>query len=109
MSGNSASGSHARAAAVLLAIDALAAEVAERLETAGLECILLKGPALAELLYSDGLRTYEDCDLLVDPGRLREAEAILREMGFCPEEIPPAAPTLAPPVSRPWVRGWERV
>src|SRR5215213_9644043 len=109
MGGEPASAGQARTAAVLLAIDALAAEVAERLEAAGVGCILLKGPALAELLYPDGVRTYEDCDLLVDPGRMPEAEGILRDIGFRPDDTPPAAPTLAPPVSRPWRRGWEHV
>jgi hypothetical protein len=108
MRGNRVSG-HARTAAVLLAIDALAVELAERLEAAGVGCILLKGPAVAQLLYRDSLRTYEDCDVLVDPDRLPEAEATLRDMGFRPDETPPAAPTLARPVSRPWRRGWQSV
>jgi hypothetical protein len=104
-----ASRERARTAAVLLAIDAVSAEVAERLEAGGVGCILLKGPALVEMLYPDGSRTYEDCDLLVDPRRMPEAEAILRDMGFRPDETPPAAPTLAPAVSMAWARGWQRV
>jgi len=99
----------AHTAAVVLAIDAVAAEVAGRLDAAGVGCILLKGPALAELLYPDGSRTYEDCDLISEPRRSADAERVLRELGFRPDEPPPATSTLGPPVARCWVRGWERV
>jgi Uncharacterised nucleotidyltransferase len=99
----------ANTAAVLLAIDFLAAEVAGRMDAAGVGCILLKGPALAEWLYPDGSRTYEDCDLLIEPGRRPDAEAVLRDLGFRPYDPPPVAAGLGIPVSRCWMRGWERI
>ena len=100
---------HANAAAVALAVDLLTAEVVEGLEAAGVDCILLKGPVVAEWLYPDALRTYEDCDLLVEPGRRQDAEATLRELGFRPYDPSPVAAGLGPPVSRCWLRGWERI
>lgn len=99
----------ANTAAVLLAIDLLAAEVAGRMEAAGVGCILMKGPALAQWLYPDGVRTYEDCDFLIDPSRRSDAEAILRGLGFRPYDPPPVAAGLGPRVSSCWIRGWERI
>jgi Uncharacterised nucleotidyltransferase len=101
--------SRASAAAALLAIDALAAELCGRLDDAGVGSILLKGPALAQWLYPGGGRAYEDCDLLVDPARLGGAEDVLRELDFQPCDPPPVAAGLAPPIARCWQRSWERV
>lgn len=109
MPGQSDSQRQADKAAVLLAIDAFTAEVVERLEGAGVGCVLLKGPTLAEWLYPDGVRTYEDCDLLVDPDRRPDAETILGSLGFRPVDVPPAADGLRPPASRCWLRDWERI
>jgi hypothetical protein len=66
---------------VLLAIDVLVAKVAGRLEAAGLSCILLKGPALADWLYpvaSGPMRTATR----VDPSRRSNAEAVPRDFSF---------------------------
>jgi hypothetical protein len=72
------------ATAASLAADAATVEVVEALGERGLEAILLKGPALARLLYEAGEeRSWDDADLLVDPSRYRDAVAILRERGFC--------------------------
>jgi hypothetical protein len=64
-------------------IDAKYVQVAAAFEAAGVETILLKGPAFDQLLY-DGKRSrsYADIDLLVDPGRLLAAERLLKELGF---------------------------
>ncbi len=44
--------------------------------------ILLKGPALAAWLYEDAFRRYGDVDLLVEEGRMGDAESVLSELGF---------------------------
>jgi hypothetical protein len=72
-----------RAATHRLAVNRVTAETVSALEAAGIEAILLKGPSIARWLYEDdGRRTYGDTDLLVDPVRFAEAEAVLAELGF---------------------------
>lgn len=66
-----------------LALDVATAEVVRALETAGIRSILIKGPAIARRFYDPPLlRTYGDCDLLVDPAQFHRAEAILGELGY---------------------------
>lgn len=66
-----------------LRVDAQGAEVRARLEAAGIDCLLLKGRAFADLLYTpEEIRTYGDSDLLVAQHDLPGAEAILRELGY---------------------------
>jgi hypothetical protein len=49
----------------------------------GVDALLLKGPALARLLYtSDEHRPYVDLDLLVAPAQFERAEAVLRRIGY---------------------------
>jgi hypothetical protein len=63
----------------------VSAEVGGALAAAGVRPILLKGPAIAGLLYRDGApRPYGDTDLLVPPDRRAAAEAALRDIGFAP-------------------------
>src|SRR5205085_4259870 len=50
---------------------------------AGVEFILLKGPVIADWLYSDGSRSYVDTDLLVPSSREHQAEDLLVSLGFC--------------------------
>jgi hypothetical protein len=69
-----------------LAIDRVTAEVVSAFGSAGVPCILLKGPTLADWLYERGaLRPYVDSDLLVRPDQVAAAERILAELGFAPE------------------------
>jgi sarcosine oxidase gamma subunit len=64
-------------------LDAVAAEVLAAFRQVGVEALLLKGRALAILLYRAGeQRDYSDVDLLVAPHDLDAAEATLRGLGY---------------------------
>ncbi|MGD0378221.1 MAG: nucleotidyltransferase family protein [Streptosporangiaceae bacterium] len=71
-------------AARTLALDLAAGEVIRSLETAGIDCLLLKGPAMAHRLYLDapGCRNYGDIDLLVAPWQFDAAGQVLGSLGF---------------------------
>lgn len=59
------------------------AEILAAYEVAGIEVRVLKGMALAHLIYPEpGLRPMRDIDLLVKPAEARRAQAILAELGF---------------------------
>jgi hypothetical protein len=59
-------------------VDVLAA-----LHGGGLRPLVLKGPALAEPLYADlALRPMGDIDLLLPPGEIEPAEAMLGDLGY---------------------------
>ncbi len=65
------------------ALDATAVTVIGAFERAGVGAILLKGPALARLLYTEGeTRGYSDVDLIVDPAKVGAARAALVALGF---------------------------
>jgi hypothetical protein len=70
------------AAARSLAVDSFTRDIVEGLEHAGLEYILLKGPALASWLYERAPRDYGDADLLVDPQHFEVARRLLASWGF---------------------------
>jgi hypothetical protein len=70
-----------RAAARALYADKTAAEVIQQLEESGIEAILLKGPATADLI-GEPTRTYVDCDILVPSSLFDEAEAVLDRIGL---------------------------
>jgi hypothetical protein len=64
-------------------LDAAAARIFQAFETDGVEALLLKGAALADLLYVAGeRRPYRDVDLLVSPRDLTRAGATLTGLGF---------------------------
>jgi hypothetical protein len=64
-------------------VDAATAEVLAAFEAAGVDALLLKGPALAALLYTAGeQRSYSDTDLLVVPSQIDAAESALRALGY---------------------------
>jgi hypothetical protein len=72
-----------RAAARILSLDRATAEVVTELRDRGVRSILLKGPSAARWLYDDeSERPYVDCDLLVGPNDLTNAERVLVEIGF---------------------------
>jgi hypothetical protein len=71
-----------RQASLGLALEGLAARVNTALLDAGVRCILLKGPALAEWLYADEPRAYSDVDLLIRELDHAAAERALRDLGF---------------------------
>lgn len=70
------------AAASNLRIDAATAEVLRSFDKAGIESVLLKGPALAAWYSEDRTRAYLDCDLWVRPVDFQAAEANLTRLGF---------------------------
>lgn len=73
------------AAAVSLAIDAATVEAVDALAAAGIAALLLKGPALARLLYDAGEeRSWDDADLLVEPAAHAAAMEVLGGAGFAP-------------------------
>ena len=58
-------------------------EIVEALDRAGIEHLVLKGAALAHLIYpSPELRPMRDLDLLVAPHDARQAQTLLRDLGF---------------------------
>jgi len=71
-------------AAHALGLDVATAEVTQMLESRGVPCVLLKGPATARWLYADDPdgRSYLDVDLGVDPEQFEAAERLLVELGF---------------------------
>jgi len=76
--------SHLGLAARTLALDLAAGELIRTLQTAGIDCLLLKGPAMAHRLYLDapGCRNYGDIDLLVAPWQFDAAGQVLASLGF---------------------------
>ncbi|CAB4934222.1 unannotated protein [freshwater metagenome] len=72
-------------AARVIGVDLQTASVMHRLREAGVATILLKGPALADLLYDAGeLRTYTDVDLLVRDMDAERAASVLTQLGYRP-------------------------
>lgn len=75
---------HARAATVRRRI---VGEALEALAQARIPLLVLKGAALAHLVYADSAcRPMRDVDLLMRPQDARQAHDILRGMGFAPSE-----------------------
>ncbi len=58
-------------------------EVLDAFQTARIDALVLKGAALAHLVYPQpGLRSMRDVDLLVRRSQAREAQALLARLGF---------------------------
>jgi hypothetical protein len=71
------------AAGISLHVDVVTAEVVTALREAGVDSVLLRGPAIARWLYDDETwRSYVDVDLLVPHGELEGAQEILAGLGF---------------------------
>lgn len=84
-------------------------------EGAGIETILLKGPAFDRLLFGGTRsRSYADIDLLVDPARRADVNRVMVGLGFQPSErdvasrlgwrLGIAVGLLDAPHATPWVR-----
>lgn len=87
-----------------LAIDAHTAAIVTALRAADIPSVLLKGPATARWLYTDGSpRPYCDTDLLVPDHLLHQVEQVLGDIGL----VPSSAPTLDRGV-RPHATNWAR-
>jgi hypothetical protein len=66
-----------------IALDRQAAEALDALAAAGIDALLIKGAALARLLYTDDdPRTYRDVDVLADPARWTAARDVLADLGY---------------------------
>jgi hypothetical protein len=67
-------------------LDRLAVDSVTALRSAGIRCLLLKGPAVATLLYDDveQFRGYSDVDLLVPIADFDSAVAALDRLGYAP-------------------------
>jgi hypothetical protein len=60
------------------------------LESAGIQCLLLKGVALASSVYDDpSLRTFADIDVLVDPSNYQAAIAAAEAAGYTTAYVEP--------------------
>lgn len=58
-------------------------EILEALARHGIDALVLKGAALAHMIYpSPGMRPMRDLDLLVDSGRAAAAQAVLLDLGY---------------------------
>jgi putative nucleotidyltransferase-like protein len=67
----------------MLALDRGTAEVVTAFRSSQIASILLKGPAMARWLYTDGMaRGYADIDLLIPEERFEDAESVLEGLGF---------------------------
>jgi hypothetical protein len=69
-------------AGATLALDSAAVDVVAGLRDRGVRSILLRGPAIANRLYVDRPRAYEDVDLLVAPTDVEAVEEAVRAAGF---------------------------
>jgi hypothetical protein len=95
-----------RLAAQTLVVDAATAEVLGTLARRGIDCILLRGPAIARRLYDAAeLRSYIDADLLVPPHQVINAEEALADIGFAPLTDEDDLSRHRPMHAREWQRG----
>lgn len=88
-----------------LRLDRVAAEVVSALSAAGVPAILLKGRALARMLYPDAPRTYWDIDVLVPAPMHERAEALLAGLGFERKLEEADEPAWIPKHASDWIRG----
>src|SRR5689334_7254469 len=66
--------------------------VVDFLRQARIEAVPLKGAVLATEVYGDlGLRPFTDIDLLVKPEQIKEAETVVKQLGYAAEFAIPAA------------------
>jgi hypothetical protein len=96
-------------AAHALALDAATGTVVNGLRARGIDCLILRGPAIARRLYPRGDRSYVDADILVEPRRLADAEAALSELGFREAAIEAALPGIRPGHAHTWLAAGARV
>ena len=81
--GAASSGARSHRLGTAMAVDAVTANVVSALRQAGVASLLLRGPAIARWLYAEGeTRAYRDVDLLVEPERRADAEAVLAGLGL---------------------------
>jgi hypothetical protein len=94
------------AVGVSLRLDAVTAEVVTALRAAGIESVLLRGPAIARWLYEDtNARLYVDVDLLVPHGHIERAEEVLVALGFSDHTVEGVLAHDRPTYAHTWLRG----
>jgi hypothetical protein len=86
-----------------LRLDNEASRLAALLHEAGIDSLLLKGPVLAQWLYPDIPRLYNDIDLLVPKAAFRLAIEVLAREGYR-DPVPGAVGIEASPHARPLAR-----
>ena len=68
-------------------------EINEQLAGRGVQVLVLKGAALAHLIYEQpGLRPMSDIDLLIHPDQLEHASSIVAGLGYRPSDGHPTPP-----------------
>ncbi|MGN6692746.1 MAG: nucleotidyltransferase family protein [Aquihabitans sp.] len=78
-------------------VDHTTLEVVGALREAGIEPVVLKGPAIARWLYDQpGERSYDDADILLAPADVARAEEVLTALGYARLEAPPRDVPLPP-------------
>lgn len=76
-------GMYARQKTVAAAQSEALAEIIKTFTGAGIESVVLKGGALAHIIYTEpGLRPMEDLDILVSPQQAEQARNLLLALGF---------------------------
>jgi hypothetical protein len=89
-----------------VAVDAGAAEVVAAFRQAGIEAVLLRGPAIAETLYDDRFeRSYSDVDLLVKVSDFPLARRLLVALDYREAPVERAFPEGRPRHAETWFRG----
>jgi hypothetical protein len=88
-----------------LLIDQNTAAISTSFEDAGIACMLIKGPVIADWLYRDDIRLYGDSDLLVLESDWGRAVAILTELGYGEAPGTLAHPRMTDTAARSFVRG----
>jgi Uncharacterised nucleotidyltransferase len=100
-----ASDAHLVGAALSLRADVLTREVVHALSAVGIEPILLRGPAIARLLYPEGAaRTYGDVDLLIRTGDISSAEGVVSALGFEDRTVSGVIEGDRPTYAHTWIR-----
>jgi hypothetical protein len=93
-----------------LLVDRVTVEVQRALADRGIPSVVLKGPAIAQWLYTDGeVRGYGDSDLLVPHADWTRAGEVLTELGFQNFLSVMAHPRMESIASDPWFRGEQDV
>lgn len=88
-----------------MAVDGHTAEAVHALRAAGVEAVLLKGPAIARWLYDEReSRPYSDADLLVAPETLTRAESVLVGIGYELRDPEGEARLVSGPHAQTWLR-----
>jgi Uncharacterised nucleotidyltransferase len=91
-----------------LLVDRVTSEVVGWFAEAGIDCMLVKGPVIAELLYAEP-RPYGDSDILVRRSDWHPAISILLSHGFHDALAPMAHPRMESFASTAFVRGSDNV